>query len=477
MSTKRPRGWQTGLLALGLLAGCGGSASRREPDAQPPSSTGGTTSEPAPTAGQNSNAGQSATAGSAGAPASGGSGASSGGSSLGGSSHAFGGSADAGAAPELMLPAGCRARTPMESADICSLAVDCDTSPSVRTHCYRLDSGLWECQCANHDSQYRLEDAPGIQACALAARLCSQKELEVGEESCEKSNEKSDTSSCSLDLACGKPIALDDTTEARAWLLRPGSVRCDHWVGSPSFNCTCSSGTKKTTYGLVADSGELACGPLADFCSSGTAPVFGEEEQCSPLYTTADSEGCQQAANCGTRMPLADGVSLVQLKERFANCVPNSGGGSECSCSDHESSFLFELSSSPSGASCAAAMSNCNPNAAITAKGPPRCDAPGVDDHGDVCQSSLSCVQDATVGTRSIVAHGSLGLACRRIAPGMPWFCSCASGPKTAPGFELGAAGANGPQACTQASAACLERIGLHLGPYTDFTDLPDPLP
>jgi hypothetical protein len=57
----------------------------------------------------------------------------------------------------------------------------------------------------------------------------------------------------------------------------------------------------------------------------------------------------------------------------------------------------------------------------------------------------------------------------------MPWSCSCASGPESA-ALELDAAGADATQACNQASAACVERLGLYLGPSGDSIEPPDPL-
>lgn len=364
----------------------------------------------------------------------------------------------------------------METADICSLAVDCDASPSVRTYCHRLDSGRWECQCAFHDSIYQLENAEGIEACALAARLCSEEALELDEETCEHTNQSSGQDTCSSEVACGTPINLDASTDARAWLMRFGRARCDRLDQANWFNCACVNGTLTSNYVLQADSGELACEPLAAFCMSGATPVFDGEEECSPIYFTSDSEGCQRTADCGTKMRLTDEVSLLKPEQRYASCVAGPGGGSDCSCSDQDSGFLFQLASAPDDASCESSMSNCDPNAVIETTGPPSCEPLAFDTYGDdMCRAYLSCVQDATVDDRSIVAHGSLILVCRRVETGMPWLCSCASGPETAP-LELGAAGADAARACNQASAACIERLGVYLGPSGEPMEPPDPL-
>jgi hypothetical protein len=462
-----PRLWQAGLLALAFVAGCGESASRHKPDAQPPSPTGGAASDPTATAG---------TAGGAATPAGGGNGTSPGGSPSGGSAHDFGGEAGAGADPAIALPPGCRPRTPMQTADICSLAVDCDTSPSVRTYCHRLDSGRWECQCANRDHMYQLENAAGIQACALAAGLCSDEDLELGEESCEHTNESSGQDSCALDVACGSPINLDGATDARAWLMRFGSARCDRAAPATPFDCTCSNGTLMSRYSGLADSGELVCGPLADFCMSGATPVFDGEEACSPIHSDSGSDGCQRSDACGLQMPLTNDVSLARYEQRYTNCVASAGGGSACSCSGQDWAFQFHVSTAPDDASCEASMRNCDPNAVIERTGPARCEPLAVDANGDdTCRAMLTCDQDATVDNRSIVAHGSLIVLCRRVEAGMPWLCSCASERKTAR-LEVGAVGANATEACSQGSAACLEQLGIHVGPAQDLIEPPDPL-
>jgi hypothetical protein len=116
------------------------------------------------------------------------------------------------------------------------------------------------------------------------------------------------------------------------------------------------NGTLASNYFLLADSGERACGPLADFCMSGETPVFDGKETCSPMYVSSDSESCQRFASCGSTMPLTDGVSLAQGKQRYASCAARPGGGSECSCSEQDSAFLFQLSTVPDDASCASSI-------------------------------------------------------------------------------------------------------------------------
>lgn len=454
-----------GALSLWLLVGCGGTSSRR--DAQPASA-----GEPGDLPGAGGT--PAASGGIVASGGGGGTGTSAGAGSVGGS-LGDGGAAGEAAVPDLPLPSGCRARTPSETSQLCSLGVDCDTGSSVRTNCYRLDSGDWQCQCANVESMYRLKNVEGLGACALAAQICSGENWELGEESCEHTSERSDADSCGTEFACSKSIALDATTKAQAWVVRSGSARCKQWQPGSTFSCDCTNGTEKSTHALIAKSSELACGPMADFCLTGTSPVFDGAWVCLPGYSSFDGTTCGSAESCGGQHPLADGVSLVQLEERHALCTAGSGAGSECSCDNQESAFLFQLPAAVSDATCESALRSCDPNA-ITATGTAKCEPLTVETGGpDMCRTFLNCDQKAMVGEQSILGHGTLIVVCRRLEQGMPWVCSAASGPRTSH-LELGAANANATQACSQASTAFLANPGLYLGMARDPMDPPDPL-
>ena len=463
-----------GLLALGLLVSCGGSASR-DGEARPSSSTGGTSAggtanDPITSTGGNASA-------AAGAPIGGGTASSTGGSPEGGSvDHSGGEAGAAGAASALPLPPGCHPHSPMETPDLCGLSVDCDSAPAVRTYCHRLDSKQWECQCANQDSMYRLEDAAGLEACALAAGLCSDEHPKLGAESCEQANADGAQNSCSVDINCSTPMELRVPSDAHAWRLRSVSARCDREQSHQAFRCSCTVDTQAQNYRLVAENGELACVPLANFCMKGEPPVYSNPEVCVGASSLLDDGSCWGGDECGPQLTLTDQVSLADLATRSVSCDPNPQGGSDCMCGDEESAFQFHLSESTSAASCDASVPNCNPQAVIKTTGPPTCTPPPSDDWGDWCEADLSCSQQATVDDRSLVARAFLGVLCRRDGAGMPWRCSCASGPKTSQ-VPLGAPDANGPQACSQASTVCLQSLGLFIGPYVDpMPGPPEPL-
>lgn len=400
------------------------------------------------------------------------------GASGGDATEQLGGEAGMGVEPELPLPPGCEPRGRMETADTCSLAVYCDTASEI-SNCRRLpNSERWQCQCDLHHPgrTYQLENAPGLQACALAASLCFEDELDVGEETCTPSDQSSSDEGCALWLNCATPVKLDPQSEARAWLTRLGSASCWLAESGKSFACTCNYGDVTSDYDLLATSAELDCRPLVDFCMSGAEPDFGGEQQCLLMDASSTGDGCERYEGCAAPMPLTAEVSLARLDDRYSNCSPRVGGGSECYCSGDDSSFNFQLPDAPGDAACESSMRNCDEGVVIEATGDVSCQPSSMTAFADSCEADLSCLQDATVDARKIVAEGRLLVSCARVEAGMPWWCSCASDQQTAQ-FQLGAAELSPWQVCGQAPAGCLEHLDVHLGPYGEFVSPPYPLP
>lgn len=452
------RALQTSLLAL-VLAACGGSASRGRGDSQPSSMGGVAGVGPAGEA-------NGASAGTTGAVASGG--------TLG---TPAGGMASAGEAPTLLLPPGCEPRAHMETADTCSLAVYCDTDSHL-TSCSRLYSGRWRCECEPDKPGriYEVENAPGFEACALAAHLCAPSELELGEERCEATTENSAEGGCQIDLACGKPFDLGADTDARAWLMRFSSAGCTQAEPGVLFACSCLSGDTMTDHHLLVESGAPDCRPLVDFCMSGGTPEYDGEQQCLLADEIVNSEGCERSEACVVPMTLRGNVSLAQVETRYASCRPLPGGGADCECSFPDWTFMFQTDAAPDAESCALSLPSCEEDAVIEATGAVSCEATSEETfHDDACRADLDCWQPATVDGWEISARGRLSLTCARSEQGMPWWCSCASDQQTTR-FELGLADIDVEQACGQAPAACLEHLTVHLGPYGEFVDPPDPL-
>lgn len=461
------RAGHIGLLLSLFIAACGGSSSRGRHDGQEPNGAGG--ADPHGAGAETQTGGT--TTGAAGGAASGG--------SSGGSDIDNLGGMDAGPqAPDLPLPSGCEARARTETADTCSLAVLCDTASRL-TSCHRLDSGRWQCQCQplHRDRIYQVENAPGLEACAVTASLCSENELVLGDESCDVANDSSGEEFCNLELACGRPIEVDLATDARAWLMRFGSANCSLAVSGKSFECSCASGDMASDYDLLVDSGALDCRPLLEFCMSGTSPEFDGEEECLMTNAISSNDGCERTEACIVPTPLTDEVSLGDLEPRYANCVPRADGESDCYCSDRTSTFNFRVSQAADDSACESSMLNCAPNAVIEATGSASCEPTSLTTTaGNACEIDLDCLQDATVDGREIVAKGRLLAYCGRTDQGTNWWCSCASDQATAR-FPLGLPEADASQACSQAAAQCLEHLTVHLGPYGEFVQPPDPLP
>ncbi len=457
------------LLLGGVLVACGGSATRGRPSPSPPN-VGGEGGDDA--GGRPAVPSGGAVTGGAGGGASGGV---SNGGAFGGSN--LGGSGGVGAQPSsLPLPAGCEPRQSAETEDSCSLAVYCDTA-SRFANCQRLSSGSWRCQCdpIHPERVYHVEGAEGLNACAVAAAACSDKELELGEESCEEASASSPQGDCSTELACGRPIELGVATDARAKLMRFVSASCTEAGGF--LDCRCASGEVEHRYGLVVDGRSSACPPLAEFCLRGTSPEYDGEEECFPSSATTTSEGCERKASCIVPARLNGEIRLGQIESRYANCVPHSGGGSDCYCSTRTSVFSFRSAAEADDASCESSILNCAAAAVIEPTSSAVCAPTSADSSAPTgCYADLDCTQGATVDGREIIAKGRLLVACSRVEEGSPWWCSCASDQKTTR-FQLGADELEPSEACGEAPARCVESLPVHLGMYGEYVPAPDPLP
>lgn len=457
------------LLLPYLLGACGGSATRDPRGSSPRSVTGGEGGdEPAPVR-------PTPMGGTTGANGGGGG---NGGAGDGGSGgREPGNSAGMGAAPSgLPLPAGCEPRARAETADTCSLAVYCDTASRL-TNCERLSSGRWRCQCEpiHPERVYHVEGAAGIEACAVAAAACSHREPELGEESCEESSASSPQGDCSTELSCGRAVELGVATDARAWLMRFGSSSCQSGETEGLLDCQCSSAQGVQT-DLAVIGGDAACRPLVDFCMSDTPPEPDGGEECFLKRAASNEEGCERHESCLVPLRVGD-TRLGAVEPRYANCMPYSGGGSDCYCSTRSSSFGFRTPSEPTETTCASSIRNCDREAVMSPTGPASCEPTSTDAPSALgCHADLDCTQNSTMNGREIVAKGRLLVTCGRVELGSPWWCACASDQKTTR-FQLGAADVDPSQACSQAPAVCIESLPVQFGPYGQFVPPPDPIP
>lgn len=411
-----------------------------------------------------------------------------GGSSVGGAStgaaagqtagtNASSGTGGVGGEMPLLLPEGCEPRAQSEDADKCSLGVFCGVEPNL-TDCVRLSPDVWQCSCqlANNDRIYEIEGAPGIQACAVAAGLCSVDELELGDETCTESSSTSGLDECALELSCGTPITVDFAPNVRASLMEYGSGACGRGNGTVPFECSCEHDGGYHDYGLLAGSGTVACRPLVDFCMTEVEPNFDEPTVCFERYAESSSGACDLLWDCATPMRLTDEVSLAKVDPRYSNCTLEGPSSSSCYCSTRDTSFAFDVDAEPVADVCASSILNCDEGVSIQPLGQPDCQATSQTAGVDFCDADLSCAQPATVDGREIVSNGRLLVYCVQTAAAEPWWCSCASNQDSTI-FEFGAPASDAWDVCSAAPAGCLERMAVFIGPYGEFMPPPYPVP
>jgi hypothetical protein len=403
-----------------------------------------------------------------------------------GGASSGGASAGQGGRPPFSLPAGCDTIDESGDATSCFLDFVCGSQPLDAVACGALTSDRWKCTCgvAVEGATFELEGASGADVCVVAAGLCNADDLDVGDETCGEVYDDGTLDSCSLTLSCGKPVVAAFPPGVAVWQTSYPNGHCQRDGEGLPFNCSCSLslGGTYTDYGLVAESGTAACGPLLDFCRSGDSPVFDGDTMCVDAYPMSNADSCSLAQACATPMRLTEEVSLARVDLRNSNCTSMSLGGSNCFCARPAPDplatevFRFEIQATPGADSCASAVLNCDQDAVITSLGPASCQSELGAQGANSCGSYFNCRQPASVDGREVVALGALIVNCERLASGGPWACGCASGPE-ATVFDLGASDLDPSEACEAAPVGCLERMSVHLGPYVDDVSAPDPLP
>ena len=296
------------LLFLGLVTGCGRVVSSE-------TETGGADSGGASAAsGMTARGGSND--GSAGAPMLASGGADSAG--IGGVADSPGDSGAAGAAgdhsaEDLPLPADCEAHGQSATDAACSLNVTCHGEPDS-INCQRLDSGDWQCSCDPTHSERTLEigGAAGLQACAVAAGLCTVNALTLGEETCTEDPDFPSDDRCGLDLTCRNPIVSEQLPGVRATLVQSGRAVCGR-LAAPSavgeqapYTCSCFTSPAQG-YTVLDNETAHACRAVLDFCLSGKQPSFGASSPCTANSDSLDAGSCNSLQFCGPQMQIERG--------------------------------------------------------------------------------------------------------------------------------------------------------------------------
>jgi len=464
------------VISFTLAIACGGTTAPRKSDA-----SGGDGGEPAgPTragsGGQDvsSGAGAGARAGSTGVSV-GGSGSVGTGGAIGGSESSSTGGSAAGGSNSSFLPPGCMPRGSMASDRSCSLSAFCGSAPYV-ADCSLTSDDIWQCSCAPRypDRRYEIVGAKGLDACAVALGACGAPDEAFGAEVCEERRPRNDGESCSVSLACGRPLRTV-AAGSEAWLMRYGYLEC---ATTPrgGFDCGCRYLPTTMAGRFDASTGSSApeCSLLGEFCMRESGPARSDEPTCLLTRQVQNAEGCERFDFCSQPESVSD-PSVPPIGGRYANCTPKAGGGFSCYCSTRDVIFTFDTSDAPAKSTCDDTSENCKTTAVIEPLGDVSCESPQGSALGEYgCYADLACTQAASVDGRPIVAIGRLMVTCRKDAPELPWACSCASDQQTAR-FVLEQSNISADEACSLAPAACQEHIPVHLGPYGSAVSPPDP--
>jgi hypothetical protein len=257
--------------------------------------------------------------------------------------------------------------------------------------------------------------------------------------------------------------------------MKYGGATCQRAETGEHFECQCRHGGLSFEYAVLAESGTLACRPLADFCIDETEADFDGPRTCLEPNSRMADDGCRAHQTCAQSIPLTDDVSLAKVSLRYADCEPNGPTGSACDCSIGDGLFLFDVGASPTAEVCAASVLSCDEGAMIEPQGAVDCQPTSQVAFGDSCEADHDCRQAATVDGRPIESQGRLLVRCARVEPGQPWRCACASNQDSTI-FELGAASSSAWEVCGAVREQCLERMPVFVGPYGEFMPPPDPL-
>jgi hypothetical protein len=402
---------------------------------------------------------------------------------------------------DLPLPDGCEPVRGSEAELLCSLEIACGAM-SESISCYHTASGPWQCSCEPpKDRTYRIEGAAGLDICAVGAGLCFQSEpaLDVG--SCVATKEELGSESqpgmgefktCTVELSCQTPVAIDFAPGVRATIAGFAAARCKAPLRDPSqsgpmtMSCEATGSRGTQTYAVVADDVADACRPVLDFHLGSKQPKYDGPETCVREGSElAESGSCRLIERCFDSEPVSSGVSLVgDPSSRQLNCGTDDLGGIGCGCSlesatgggaTHLDTFSFYLGAAADPAPCD--LSRCTPELRAEATGPGECQKQlhSGEHDDDSCSDSFFCDQPATLNGRALTIFSWLEVFCAR-APDQSFYCACGAGDETAT-FAVGAVPSS-LDACDMARTGCLAHVSLPLGPVSAIPpDLPDPLP
>jgi hypothetical protein len=375
-----------------------------------------------------------------------------------------------------LLPDDCAPRLGRVTPDGCRLGTLCDTYTEW-VECSRSNSGRWNCRCSYNNAErvYEISDVQGVDTCAVAARFCTDYDLELGDEVCDTESGAIDQDgtddACEETVTCGRPINLPAELGASARLVDITQANC--WAtANGMFECRCADQPGDELQDVEANSSAAACAAFNAYCR-GAAPSTDTPKTCVVDRTISRDQFCSLYEDCAIPVATLDGAIVYEQSSRRTNCDSGGGDTSWCACYSIDGAFSFELPRSE--ASCEVARLGCTTHAELLPAGDVTCTPTsqfGFD--GTACDAELDCRQPATLDGHSIIATGHLIVYCTQPAPSDPWRCSCASNDDFVV-FEYGAPEQTSWDVCSAAPQGCLERMPVHLGIYGDYQHPPDP--
>jgi hypothetical protein len=477
----------------GVPVNVGGSAGSDGQGAGEGGAENGATSGSAGRGGE-SDGGRSVGGGTSGGDAGGGVG---GGTAAAGGSDVQGGVGGSDSLANLPLPSGCQALRGSATELLCDLDVSCDAVAQTM-RCY-TSSGGWQCTCAppSANRMYVIEGAAGLDACAVGAGLCAGAAPDPGFVlgGCVLTRDElgtdyvpgvGDLSSCTVELQCETPVAVDFAPGVQATMPGAGVSHCvetysQGWISDQRrVDCETTGSLGPEAHAVVAEGVAAACRPVLEFYLSSQEPEFDGSESCvAEARDTGTEDSCGSSETCFDSAPVGSGVSVVKSPSKREDfCGFDSLDQLSCGCRFESAigeveTFSYGLGDAERPAICD--VSRCTLEMRAEPTGPGSCQVQQyTEEHDDdSCTDSFSCNQPATLAGEDVTISSWLHVRCAR-GDDDAFYCGCAAGEETATYRAEDVT--SSVDACAGARTDCLTRVSLPVAPAWDGTPPPDPL-
>lgn len=359
-------------------------------------------------------------------------------------------------------PTDCDLLSKSVASNYCDMQEVCGGS-SVYSSCSASTDDAWLCSCSGGVSSgsYELAGATGETACGVVRDLCMQgvsPEFDT-ELDCSTTYRTATTTYCQFQQSCTRSAPLGDGVTA----LESGSYTayCSD-AGDGSMNCSCYGSNGNRNFDVIGLTGETACEASMELCLPSEASSAPVTSDCATTYEVVSADACTLQLSCIDSFDLGDGTAELS-DARGASCSRNADDELICSCSADGRTRSFELLTGADGSTgCDEALDVCETAEAPEPSGDVECDATSQTVSTSVCQSTVQCKQASTVNGVEIGVYGSVSTYCSNIEG--EWSCTCASGTAAAAFNYQPAEGMDPWDACTEASAVCLDQVGVNIG-------------